>query len=155
MRRIALPSLLIALALSACGSGSDLETREIPGDADQAQAEVIDQWAMALTGGDIEAAAEFFALPSVAENGPIRVEIEDLDDARRFNASLPCGAQLIEAVREDEFTLATFRLTERPGPGTCGDGVDGTAQTAFVIEDGKITEWRRVAIKPEAPGTAI
>ena len=45
--------------------------------------------------------------------------------------------------------MATFRLTERPGPGTCGTGVGHTAQTEFVIKDGLIKEWRRVAIGGE------
>ena len=105
---------------------------------------MIDEWAKALASGDVDAAAAFFAIPSVAENGPILVEISDVGDARLFNASLPCGAELIEAITEGDSTVATFRLTERPGPGTCGEGTGGTAQTAFGIEDGKITQWRRV-----------
>jgi hypothetical protein len=43
-----------------------------------------------------------------------------------------------------ETVTATFRLTERPGPGSCGEGTGELAQTAFEIEDGKIAEWRRV-----------
>ena len=77
------------------------------------------------------------------------LEIETVEQAELFNASLPCGAELTEAVTEGEFTTATFRLTERPGPGTCGQGADGTAQTSFVIEDGRIIEWRRVALPGE------
>jgi hypothetical protein len=91
----------------------------------------------------------------VAENGPILVEIEDLEDARAFNASLPCGAELTSAEPDGEFVLATFRLTERPGPGRCGSGAGNTAQTAFVIEDGRIVEWRRVGLEiplDTAPG---
>ena len=45
-------------------------------------------------------------------------------------------------------SVATFRLTERPGPGVCGQGTGETAQTAFVIEDGEIVEWRRVVRRP-------
>ena len=52
----------------------------------------------------------------MAENG-ILIEIEDEDDALRFNASLPCGAELIGAETQGEFTTATFRLIERPGAG--------------------------------------
>ena len=33
----------------------------------------------------------------------------------------------------DRFTIATFKLTERPGPGECGNGVGETAKTAFVV----------------------
>ena len=156
VRRTTLLSLLIALAIAACGADDDEAVRDVPGDADPAHAHVIDEWAMALTRGDIDAAAAFFAIPSVAENGPLLYEIEDLGDAALFNASLPCGAELVEATAEGEFTIATFRLTERPGPGSCGDGAGATARTAFAIEDGKITEWRRAPIAgEEEPGTEI
>ena len=93
--------------------------------------------------GDVDGAAEFFAIPSLAQNGPT-LRIESLDDARLFNSSLPCGASLVEATTDGEFTIATFRLTERPGPGVCNAAAEAEAQTAFKIEDGKITEWRRV-----------
>ena len=85
----------------------------------------------------------YFAIPSVAQNGPT-VRIHDLADAKLFNSSLPCGASLVEATTEGEFTIATFRLTERPGAGVCDAAAEAEAQTAFMIEDGKITEWRRV-----------
>jgi hypothetical protein len=139
--------LLAALLLAACGGDDppDETATEIPGDADPGDVQVIDEWAKTLATGDIEGAAAFFATPSVAENG-ILYEIRDEDDALRFNASLPCGAELIGAETQGEFTTATFRLKERPGPGVCGDGVGGTAQTAFVIEGSKIVEWRRVGL---------
>jgi len=86
----------------------------------------------------------------VAENG-VLIHIRSLDDARRFNESLPCGARLIRAETAGDFTTATFHLTERPGPGLCGNGTGQTAQTSFVIRDGKIVEWRRVGL-PGARG---
>ena len=118
--------------------------------------EVIDDWAQTLKKGDVKAAAEFFALPSTAENG-LTYDIESRNDARLFNESLPCGAELKDAQTEGDFTTATFELTERPGPGTCGTGVGAEAQTAFVIEKGKIVEWRRVATSDAqpAPGDAV
>ena len=137
-----------ALLLTACGGGDEPPAEpatDIPGDADPADVQVIDEWAKTLAAGDIEGAAEFFAIPSVAENG-ILIEIEDENDALRFNASLPCGAELIGAETQGEFTTATFRLIERPGPGVCGSGTGETAQTTFVIEDEKIVEWRRVGL---------
>ena len=146
--RAAILVLVAALLLAACGGDDDTPEEpatEIPGDADPGDVNVIDEWAKTLAAGDIEGAAAFFATPSVAENG-ILYEIRDEDDALRFNASLPCGAELIGAETEGEFTTATFRLKERPGPGVCGDGVGGTAQTAFVIEGSKIVEWRRVGL---------
>ena len=162
---------LIALLMSACGGDSDdPETTSAPAeettetdtpepdtaDADAEDVEVIDAWAKALAEGDVEAAAEYFAIPSTAENGPT-LRISSRGDARLFNASLPCGAVLVGAETQGAFTTATFELTERPGPGTCGDGVGNEAQTTFVIEDGEIAEWRRVGLAgPElAPGEAV
>jgi hypothetical protein len=154
---------LVAIALLAAGCGGDDDTTtaaEIPGGADPEAVKVIDEWSKTLSEGDVEGAAAFFAIPSVATNGPT-FEIETPEDARAFNAALPCGATLIEAHPRGEFTIAVLRLTERPGPGTCGPGVGQEAATAFVISSvGKITEWHRVAAEgapirgPKAPGTA-
>jgi hypothetical protein len=116
----------------------------VVGSADPGDVAVIDGWVTALRQGDVDAAAEYFAIPSVAENGPVLVRIRSLDDARQFNESLPCGARLIRADTAGEFTTATFRLTERPGPGSCGPGTGGIAKTSFVIRDGEIVQWRRV-----------
>jgi limonene-1,2-epoxide hydrolase len=166
VRCAALLLLPITLAIAGCGSGDEAGStsgsseREITSDADPAAVRVIDAWATTLRQGDIEGAARYFAIPSIAENAGTLIRIEDVDDARlttrgqveAFNQSLPCGAKLTEAVAADRFTVATFVLTERPGPGLCGAGTGNAAQTAFVIEDGQITEWRRVAIgSEEAP----
>ena len=160
----ALPAAIVLLALlllGGCGgdqgsgdsTGSDEPaSEEVTGDADPGDVEVIEAWSDALREGDIEAAAEYFAIPSVAENG-LLLRIRSADDARLFNQSLPCGATLVSAESQGDFTTATFELTERPGPGTCGQGTGGTAQTSFVIEDGKITEWRRVATGGGEPAT--
>jgi hypothetical protein len=157
--------LLFLLALSACGGGDDdgdsngsapqAPEQSVPGDANPADVAVIKEWVDTLRAGDVDGAAELFALPSVAENG-VLLRIRNRDDARMFNASLPCGAVLIRAETEGDFTTATFKLTERPGPGTCGSGAGEHAQTSFVIEDGKITQWRRVGIggTQPAPGEA-
>ena len=108
--------------------------------------QVIKGWVNALRRGDIEGAASYFAIPSVAENG-VLIHIRTEDQAKLFNAALPCGARLIKAVTAGKFTTGTFKLTERRGPGAgCGLGVGGKAQTSFVIRDGKIVEWRRVGL---------
>ncbi len=153
-------ALALALALAACGDDEPAPADEgngieIVGDADPAEVQVIDDWATALASGDVDAAAGYFAIPSVAQNGP-EVRIEDAGDARLFNASLPCGAELVRASGEGEFIVATFVLGERPGPGSCGSGSGATAQTAFAIEDGEIVEWRRVTSDFEqAPGEPV
>jgi hypothetical protein len=148
------------LALSACGGGgtttAGTTTATVPGDADPADVRVIDGWVTALRFGDVAAAAGYFAIPSVAENGPILVRIRSIEDALRFNESLPCGARLIRADSAGKFTTATFRLTERPGPGSCGPGTGSVARTSFVIRDGKIEQWRRVGPGGGGgPGTTV
>ena len=110
---------------------------------------MIDDWAMALADGDVEAAAGYFEVPSVAQNGTAPLQLESKRDVLLFNASLPCGAKLTRAEAHGRYVLATFELTERPGPGECGDGVGLEARTAFLIEDGEISEWRRA---PGPPG---
>jgi hypothetical protein len=147
-----LPLLLALVAFLVPGCGGTATTTSVeggaaghvPGDADPADVRVIDDWVTALRHGDVDAAAGYFAIPSVAENGPLLLHIQSLDDARRFNESLPCGARLIRAETAGAFTTATFRLTERPGPGICGAGTGTVAKTSFVIRDGKIAQWRRV-----------
>ena len=154
-------AVLIGLYLlsSPVSDSGDETTAAVPGGADPAAVTVIDDWAQTLRAGDIDGAAALFAVPSVAVNG-LALKIDNPADARRFNESLPCGAILEQAVADGDFTVATFQLTERPGPGTCGSGVGAEAKTAFKIEDGKIVEWRRVAdadgggSAPEAPSSS-
>ncbi|MGB3099896.1 MAG: hypothetical protein WBB30_11460 [Solirubrobacterales bacterium] len=150
---LGLLALFAALPVIGCGSddgpantdqaaAAEAPAPDVSG-ADPADVAVISDWAEALAGGDVEAAADYFALPSIAENGAIVTRIRTLEAAVAFNAGLPCGAVVTSAETTGDFTTATFELFERPG-GACGPGVGGTAATSFVIEDGKITEWRRV-----------
>jgi limonene-1,2-epoxide hydrolase len=140
------------LLLGGCGGGErDATGNAATAAADPADLEVIEGWVGALSEGDVEAAADYFAIPSTAENGPVLTKIESLDDAIGFNRSLPCGAEVISARTQGDLTTATFGLTERPG-GACGPGVGGTASTSFEIEDGKIVEWRRIDDGPPAGG---
>ena len=112
---------------------------------------VIRNWADELRAGDVRAASERFAVPSVVQNGTPPIRLADRTEVEAFNESLPCGAKLTEAVRSGKYTIATFELTERPGPGECGGGVGETAKTAFVIHRGLITEWRRVVDIDQSP----
>lgn len=141
-------AVLLILGAAACGSDdSDSEPSEIPGGADPEAVQVIDDWSQTLSEGDVEGAADYFAVPSIAQNGTPPLDLDSRDDVIAFNEALPCGAELVEATEEDDFIVATFELTDRPGGG-CGPGVGGEAKTAFVIEDGKIAEWRRAADEP-------
>ncbi len=159
--RALLAGIAISLGLAGVRGEEELERRrsgrrrpKVAGDADPGDVRVIDAWVTALRRGDVDAAARYFAIPSVAENGPLLIQHRDLDDARRFNESLPCGARLVRAETQGQFTTATFRLTERPGPGVCGPGAGEAAKTSFVIRDGKIVEWRRVGTGGGSPHRA-
>ena len=143
-------ALLAAAALAGCGGddGSDVDLGiEVP-EGSHDQVVVIGAWVETLSDGDVEHAADFFALPSTVENGTPPLQLSTHNDAVAFNRSLPCGAELVRARPDGPLITATFRLTERPG-GDCGPGVGGLARTSFRIEDDKITEWRRL---PDAGG---
>jgi hypothetical protein len=138
--RIAVLTLLaLGFALCACGGG---------GSGDKDSDAVIEGWISTLSRGNPEAAAGYFAVPSVVANGGAPVTLRSRADAIAFNRSLPCGARLVSTRRLGRFVDATFRLTERPG-GACGPGAGQLARTAFVIRDSKIVQWRRL---PNPPG---
>lgn len=148
----ALAALVAAvLLLAACGGSGNGGTESADG-ADDGDLAVIESWSRALSAGDAEAAAGYFAIPSTAVNGGLRTEIRSREDAITFNESLPCGAELISARSDGEVTTATFELSDRPG-GDCGSGAGAEAATAFRIENGEIVEWQRVAV-PGGDGAA-
>lgn len=160
MKLVIAAALCTCVALAGCGGDGDGDgdRTEIPGGADPQEAEVIEDWANALREGDIDAAADYFKVPSVAQNGTPPLQLRTREDVIDFNEALPCGAELVSAETRDSFTLATFELTERPGAGECGSGVGNTAKTAFVIEDGLITEWVRAvdgSLPPPAEGPIV
>jgi len=141
-RSIFLAAFAAAL-LASCGGGDDSEPAEEHAGGHES-VEVIEGWTEALSEGDVAAASEFFAVPSVAQNGTTPLTLRTRDDITAFNRSLPCGAELVRARPAGRVIAATFRLTERPG-GSCGPGSGELARTAFVIEDGKIVQWRRLS----------
>jgi hypothetical protein len=149
--------LLVAAATAGCGGGDDPDVDlgiQVP-EGTHEDVVVIDGWVKTLSRGDVTGAAEFFALPSIAENGTPPLRLSTRQDAVEFNRSLPCGATLVRARPDGDLIKATFRLTERPG-GDCGSGVGGLARTSFRIEEGKITEWRRLPDTGEpAPGGPV
>jgi hypothetical protein len=152
-RAIAVLPVLIAVALSGCGSSGKEESTTVVGDAPAETVQVIGRWADALRAGDVISASERFALPSVVQNGTPPLRLTDRRQVEAFNSSLPCGAVLTAASSSGKFTIATFKLTERPGEGHCGNGVGELAKTAFVIHDGLITQWRRVVDTDQAPSS--
>jgi hypothetical protein len=145
-RAITICVAISVLAVSACGgaTSSPTPTPKVPGNADPGDVAVIKGWVDTLRRGEIARAASYFAIPSIVQNGGPPLRVGDRHAALLFNESLPCGARLVRAVRHFSFTLASFRLTERPGPGRCGAGTGGLAKVAFRVRHSKIVEWRRV-----------
>jgi hypothetical protein len=156
LRAIASLAAIGAVAAALAGCGSSDKDSTIAGNADADSVQVIKDWADALRSGDVSAASDSFAIPTVVQNGTPPLRLTTRGQIETFNQSLPCGARLTAATGSGKYTIATFVLTERPGPGECGNGVGEAAKTAFVIHDGHITEWRRVVdTEPTAPtGTA-
>jgi hypothetical protein len=153
-RATAVLGVLAAIALWGCGSSGKKEAdTTVSGGADPATVQVIKGWADELRAGNVSAASDRFALPTVVQNGTAPLRLTSRQAIEAFNESLPCGARLTEAVAVDRFTIATFKLTERPGPGECGNGVGETAKTAFVVRKGLITQWRRVVDTDEGTST--
>jgi hypothetical protein len=147
--------LLVGGAGAGCGGGGGGEDggrsttgTDAPARSLRTAEGVIRAWAGALRSGDVRAAAEFFSLPSVVSNGTPPIVLRTRGEIRAFNATLPCGARVLRTYSAGRYTTAVFRLTERPGPGSCGEGEGQTARTTFVIRNGKIRQWRRV---PDAP----
>jgi hypothetical protein len=148
---LAVLAVALAVFLVVSGSSDDSDsTAAVPGNADPALVQVVVDWARAESSGDAAAAASYFALPSFAQNGFI-FHIKTFAQARKFNASLPCGAVVEEAVEEGRYIIVTFRLGEKANSNDCGAGAGETARTAFLIEHGKIVEWRRVADEERHP----
>jgi hypothetical protein len=158
----------LALGVAACGGGDGdgdrpraeatpkPETTAVPESEapDPADVQVVRDWADTLRSGDARAAARYFALPSLVSNGTPPIKLETRAEAEFFNRTLPCGAKLIDTEPAPHgFFIATFRLTERPGPGECGSGTGETARTAFRVRDEHITDWLRVRDIESAPDT--
>jgi hypothetical protein len=142
------PIALVALVLLAAGCEEDEpEVDPLPPPVQQGaeyEKRVIRGWLLALQRDDYDGAAHYFARGALIDQGdPYR--LRGPSDARTFNASLPCRADL--AGVEDEpgpKSLASFRLREGPG-GPCS----GIVKVRFTIREGTFTEWRQLPEEPE------
>jgi hypothetical protein len=160
MRRMrSLACLGAALVVASCSGGGDggEERRRQPAPAPEVDAgdvRVVRGWADTLRRGDVRGAARYFALPAIVSNGTRPIRLDTRPAVRFFNRTLPCGAKVVGAEPAAKgFFIVTFRLTERPGPGSCGSGTGETARTAFRVRDDLITDWLRVQDIESAPGT--
>jgi hypothetical protein len=163
-RAAVLVAVAAALATAGCGGGSGrtptrtgstggqstrpaepnfpaLEETGRP--ADPAAVRVIRSWTDAQRASDVKRATSYFTVPALVENGTAQ-ELDSRAAVRAFNAGLPCGAVLLRtsASARRGFTVATFRLVNRPGQ-KC-DGIGNQARTAFEIHAGKIRAWVRL-----------
>jgi hypothetical protein len=150
VRAIAALAALSMLALPGCGGSSD-HSGTVAGNADADAVQVIKGWADELRAGNVSAATDRFSIPTVVQNGTAPLTLTNRRQIEGFNQSLPCGAILTAAISSGRDTIATFKLTERPGPGQCDGGVGDAAKTAFVIHNDRITEWRRVVDQGAPP----
>jgi hypothetical protein len=165
---------LAAAAAGACGSSSsdDRVTRTTPG-ADETpqratptpeaeppaepervsrtEVSVIRGWSDTLRHGRVKAAAAYFTPPVYVFTGTQAARLLDRAAVETFNRGLPCGSRLTATQRSaEEGVIATFVLTERPGPGRCDPGLGDKAAVRFVIRRRHIVHWERVGV-PQAP----
>jgi hypothetical protein len=121
------------------------------GPADATATKTIRAWARALGRGDVTRAVSYWAVPAKIQNATPVLTLSSRNDLRLFNGSLACGAVLTDArAAARGYTIATFRLTERPG-GNCGSGTGHSAQTAILVQGAKIAGWYRLPDAGTAP----
>jgi hypothetical protein len=148
------PVALVALLLLAgCSGESDSQPEPLPPPVQRGaeyEERVIRGWLLALERDDYVHAAEFFAPNALIDQGdPYRLRGQS--DARIFNASLPCRAELVDVADEPgPRSLATFSLREGPG-GEC----TGRVKVRFTIVKGKFTVWRQFPEEPEPEGPVV
>jgi hypothetical protein len=144
---IGLVAVLLLLAAIGCEDEAEPDPLPPPEQRGAAYEErVIRGWLLALSRDDYDGAAGFFARDALIDQGdPYR--LRGPSDAKIFNASLPCRADLAEVQDEPgPRSLASFRLREGPG-GPCS----GIVKVRFTIREGKFTEWRQLPEEPEQP----
>lgn len=156
MSRSGLACALVLAAAVVAGCGGSPGDKPAPKPAPRtaghpskdADVRVIKGWVDTLRAGRVDAAASYFAVPALVQNGTPPIRLRTRAQVRLFNEALPCGARLLRTFQSGRYVAATFKLTERPG-GHCGRGRGSEAATAFVIRGGKIVEWRRVPLPGE------
>lgn len=159
-----LPLLCAVVLVAGCGGGGDEEqaatptptgtpspsasAEAAPGPGVARAEQVITGWSEALRRSDVEKAAGFFTVPLVVSQGRT-ARLTTRGQVRIFNTGLPCGSKVTGVEREQDYFVASFVLTERPGQ-RC-DGPGNSARVAFKLSGDKIREWRQLI--EEAPET--
>jgi hypothetical protein len=120
----------ILLTLVGCDSDSEPSSNSRSGKQTAPRAErphgegvrsaegvLIRHWLAALERGDYARAARSFAPGALVDQG-VPYRLTSPAAARRFNAALPCRADLVRLKDEGKRSLASFRIRRGPG-GPC------------------------------------
>ena len=127
--------VVLVLVLPGCNSAS---SEPSPDPLHSYEGRVIRGWLLALERQDYDQAAYYFAPGAIIDQGhPFRLRTPA--QARNFNASLPCRADLVRLEDEGRRVLATFALHKGPG-----GGCSGLVKVRYTIRKGKFTEWRQL-----------
>jgi hypothetical protein len=128
-RRVRRLALVLLLVVAGCGASHGPE-------------DVLREWSAAVNDADYERAASLFAEGAEVVQGP-RVRVFDTsEEARRWNASLPCRARIVRAREDGDTVDATFLLRDRADV-PC-DAPGAVARVVARVEDGKIVLWHQV-----------
>jgi hypothetical protein len=139
--------LAAAAALAGC-DGADEERARPASPKGSADERLVRGWIATLNVGDYDGAASFFAPNALVDQGN-PYHLRDRDEAREFNASLPCRADLTDVDDEGDTVLASFRLRTGPG-GPCR----GEVRVRFTIRKHKFTIFRQLQESAVPPGSA-
>ena len=149
MRRTALLLLAGIALVGGCDDHED-DRSSLPPPKQRGAAyeeRVIRGWLLALGRDDYEQAAYYFAPHALIDQGdPFR--LNGVSEARAFNASLPCRADLVGVKDEPGAPpRATFSL----GAGA-GGVISGRGKVRLTVVNGKFTKWVQFPEEPEPEG---
>jgi hypothetical protein len=158
---------ILALSLSACGSGSPSTASShrrsdgsaaTRGSSVSAKAvAVIEGWANALRANMPARAAAYWAHPSVMVNGPngagqvTLIHILNTREAKLADETLSCGATLRHTTRSGKYVQGEFTLSTRTGAGASSTGCSGPASVDFQIQGDHIVRWLRAPVGSSTP----
>ena len=162
--------LAAAAVLAGCGGGGDDKARTAAADMgprqprtdatpriapNPAAVRVIRGWTDALRRGDVRGASRYFSIPTIVSNSGEPIQLQSRPEVEFFNRTLPCGSVLVRTEAMGVYTIAVFRLTERPGEGVCGSGAGREVAVAIIVAHRRITQWRRLpAVPPKGTSPA-
>lgn len=126
MRRL---FLVAVLAVAGCGGSDGPE-------------EVLRAWSRAVNEGDYERAGSLFAEDAEVVQGARVLVFETAEEARRWNAALPCRARIVRAREDGDRVEASFLLRDRADV-PC-DAPGASARVVARVEDGKIVLWHQI-----------